>query len=119
MTTAMELVAAAKQQCRCLTAEEAADRVGRGEVLLLDIREPDEHAAGAVAGAVHVPRGVLEFRIGEICDDRDQEILLHCGGGGRASLAAESLKQLGYGNVSIVDAEFQDLLACCRDSETG
>jgi len=75
---------------------------------VLDVREPAEHEAAAVAVAVHIPRGVLEFKITEVCDDKTREIVVHCGGGGRASLAAQSLNSLGYNNVHIVDSKFED-----------
>ena len=115
MSTAQDLVAAAKAGVKCLNAGDAAARVQEPGVLLLDLREPDEHEAGAVAGAVHIPRGVLEFKIGEVCDDRRREILLHCGGGGRASLAAQSLQSMGYENVRIVDAPFAEFAAACEN----
>jgi rhodanese-related sulfurtransferase len=108
MTTAQELIAAAKAAGKCLTAEEAAARAHQPEVLVLDIREPAEHEASSVAVVVHIPRGVLEFKITEACDDKSREIIIHCGGGGRASLAAQSLKSMGYENVFIVDAQFED-----------
>ena len=114
MKTTQELVAAAKAAGSCLTAEEAAARVRSGTALLLDIREAVECEGGVVPGAVHMPRGVLEFKINEVCDDHDQEILIHCAGGGRASLAAETLKSLGYNNVHIVDAQFDDFHSACH-----
>lgn len=111
MSTAQELIAAAKAVGNCLTAEEAAARAHDSNVLVLDIREPAEHEAAAVPVAVHIPRGVLEFKIAEACEDKSREILVHCGGGGRASLASESLKSMGYDNVHIVDAKFEDFAA--------
>ncbi len=106
MITAQELIAAAKAEGNCLNAEEAATKVLEPGVLLVDIREPAEHEAAAVPIAVHIPRGILEFKITEACADPTQEIVLHCGGGGRASLAAQSLKSMGYENVYIVNAPF-------------
>ena len=111
MSTAHELVATAKAAGSCLTAEEAAARAHDADVLVLDIRETAEHESGAISNVVHIPRGVLEFKIAEICEDKTREILLHCAGGGRASLAAQSLKSLGYDNVHIVDAKFEDFAA--------
>jgi len=111
MSTAQELISAAKAAGNCLTAEAAAARAHNSNVLLLDIREPAEHEASAIPVAVHVPRGVLEFKITDICEDKSKEILVQCGGGGRASLASESLKSMGYDNVHIVEAKFEDFLA--------
>jgi len=111
MHTAQDLITAAKAAGNCLNAEQAAARAHQPEVLVVDIREPAEHEAAALPVAVHIPRGVLEFKITEVCDDRAREILIHCAGGGRASLAAQSLLSLGYENVHIVDAKFEDF-AC-------
>ena len=108
MTSVQDLISAAKQSVDCLSAEDSAKKAHEADVLLVDLREPAEHEAGAVPVAVHIPRGVLEFKIGDVCTDMSQEILLHCGGGGRASLAAQSLKSMGYENVSIVVAPFAD-----------
>lgn len=111
MTTAQDLIAAAKAAGNCLTAEEAAAKAHEEGVLVLDIREPAEYEAAAVPVAVHIPRGLLEYKISEACDDKSQEIVVHCGGGGRAALAAQTLTILGYENVYIVDAKFEDFLA--------
>lgn len=111
MTTAQELVAAAKAAGKCLNAEEAAARAKDPDVLLLDIRELAEYQKAAIAVAVHIPRGVLEFKIAEVCDGKAREIVIHCAGGGRASLAAQSLNNMGYNNVYIVDAQFEDFAA--------
>lgn len=111
MTDTKELVAVAKAAGSCLTAEQAAARAHAPGVLVLDIREHAEHEAGAVPGVVHITRGVLEFKIAEVCADKTCEILLHCAGGGRAALAAQSLQNLGYDNVHIVDAPFADFAA--------
>jgi len=111
MTSVQDLISAAKESIDCLSAEESAKKAREAGVLLVDLREPAEHDEAAVAVAVHIPRGVLEFKIGDACADKSQEILLHCGGGGRASLAAQSLKSMGYENVSIVSAPFTDFAA--------
>jgi len=108
MTTVQDLIAAAKAGGFCLSAEDAAAKAREPGVLLLDVRESVEHEQGAIPVAVHIPRGVLEFKITQVCENKTREILIHCGGGGRASLAAQSLKTMGYSNVSIVDAKFED-----------
>jgi rhodanese-related sulfurtransferase len=66
---------------------------------LIDVREPDEVAQGAIAGAEPLPRGMLEYKIDTITTDKDQPIVCYCGGGGRSALAAQSLKKMGYKNV--------------------
>lgn len=111
MKSAQDLITVAKAEVTCLSAEAAAGRAHDNQVLLVDLREPDEHNKSAVPVAVHISRGVLEFKIAEQAAESDKEILLHCGGGGRASLAAQSLRSMGYTNVSIVDAKFEDFAA--------
>jgi phage shock protein E len=67
--------------------------------MLLDVREPDEVAEGAIAGAKPLPRGQLEYKIDTITTDKEQPIVCYCGGGGRSALAAQSLQKMGFKNV--------------------
>lgn len=66
---------------------------------LIDVREPDEVAQGAIAGSVALPRGQLEYKIDSITSEKDRPIVCYCGGGGRSALAAQSLKKMGFKNV--------------------
>jgi len=66
---------------------------------LVDVREPDEVAQGAIAGSVALPRGQLEHKIDTITTDKNEPIVCYCGGGGRSALAAQSLKRMGFKNV--------------------
>ncbi len=112
--SAAEVVARAKASVSTIPCEEAARRVAEEpNLLLLDVREPAEHARGAVQGAVNLPRGLLELRIGELARDADRPILIHCAGGGRAALAAATLREMGYGNVVAVDGAFDEFETCC------
>ncbi|MGZ8219172.1 rhodanese-like domain-containing protein [Methylomagnum sp.] len=93
--TAMDLVAAAKQIIREVNHAEATALLGNAPVL--DVREPGEYAAGRLPGAVNIPRGVLEFQIGNHpAFQRDADILVYCLSGGRSALAVEALQKLGY-----------------------
>src|SRR5450631_4105778 len=67
--------------------------------ILIDVREPDEHAKGTIAGAVAMPRGILERDIDQIVTDKERKIVLYCAGGFRSALAALSLKKMGFKNV--------------------
>lgn len=105
-----ELVAEAKKQCRLLTPKEAADiAAGSDEVVVIDVREPGEAAEGALKGSVNIPRGVLEMKIEKAVPAENTPLLLHCAKGGRASLAACALKSMGYTDVSVIDAAFDDI----------
>jgi rhodanese-related sulfurtransferase len=66
---------------------------------LIDVREPEEVAEGAIDGAKILPRGQLEYKIDTITRDKQQPIVCYCGGGGRSALAAQSLKKMGFKNV--------------------
>jgi rhodanese-related sulfurtransferase len=78
-----------------------------GKALIVDVREPNEYAAGHVPGAINVPRGVIEFQIWKHVGfpdktDLAKEMYLYCATGGRCSFAAKSLKELGFTNVTAV-----------------
>ena len=98
--TAMDLVANAKQNITEITVADAKQVLS--DHLILDVREPTEFAAGQMPGAVNIPRGVLEFQIGNHPDFTSQhmaKIIVCCQSGGRSALATESLHKLGYTNA--------------------
>ena len=111
--TAAQLVAEAKQQVETLSVEQAADELASGDAVLVDLREPGERAEhGAIPGAVHAPRGMLEFWADPTSSyhrpefDPSRLVILHCASGGRSALAAGTLRQLGYENVAHLDGGF-------------
>ena len=112
-TTAAQLVSEAKQRIENLTPEQVAAELARGDVLLVDLREPEERAqTGTIPGAVHAPRGMLEFYADPANDDHRPEFdpsrrtILYCAGGARSALAAETLQQLGYTRVAHLEGGF-------------
>lgn len=106
--TANDLVAAARRRIREISPAELHGWCDRDH-LLIDVREPDEFAAGHLPGAINLPRGVLEFKIAAhpalACQTSDalaqksRTLVLYCLSGGRAALAADSLQQLGFEHV--------------------
>lgn len=105
--TAAQLVAEAKAKIENLSAEDVAAEMQSGDVLLVDIREPEELArTGVIAGSVHVPRGMLEFHADPTSAyhreefDPERRVILHCAGGGRSALAAAALQEMGYSKVA-------------------
>jgi molybdopterin/thiamine biosynthesis adenylyltransferase/rhodanese-related sulfurtransferase len=86
---------------REISPREALERQRAG-ALLLDVREPFEHATGMAADAIALPRAQVAQRIAQIAPDRDAEILTICAHGQRSLMAAQVLQQLGYGNVASV-----------------
>jgi sulfur dioxygenase len=99
--TAQDMVAAAKQQITEVTPAKAKQLIAQGNITIIDTREESEYAAGHLDNAVPLPRGVLEFKIGNFPElaDKSKPVLIYCRTGGRASLAALSIKTLGYTNV--------------------
>jgi molybdopterin/thiamine biosynthesis adenylyltransferase/rhodanese-related sulfurtransferase len=99
MASFRDLLSQAKSQITEITPEDAEKRIAGGDVLVLDVREPDEYDQGALAGVLHIPRGHLEAQIEAKATDRDQEIVVYCAGGVRSAFAAKTLQELGYTNV--------------------
>ena len=107
MVTAAALVAAAKSRVQNLSAENVLAELEAGNAVLIDIRESEELASsGSIPGAVHAPRGMLEFYADPTGPyyrdefDPNRRIILHCATGGRSALAAERLQEMGYQNVA-------------------
>jgi len=77
--------------------------------VLIDTREESEYAAGHVDGALLVPRGMLEFKIGNMPElaDKSKAVLIYCRLGNRSALAAQTLQQLGYTNVLSMAGGFE------------
>lgn len=107
MKTAHDLVAAAKTRVQEITVADA-DQAIRDADVLVDVREADEFSAGHVAGAVHISRGMLEFKFSAnpALQSRDLNILLYCKTSGRAALAAAALHDMGYLNVHSISGGF-------------
>lgn len=105
--TAHDLVLEAKQQISEISTDDALQALV-SKPLVLDVREPDEFQQGHLPSAINIPRGMLEFRMSQDPSliDRERSILLYCKTSGRAALAANSLKQLGFANVHSVAGGF-------------
>jgi rhodanese-related sulfurtransferase len=108
MKTWKDCVSAAKQEVKLLQVHEVKTMMDEKEdVVLIDVREREEHEQGAIPGANLVPRGVLEMTIEEQIPDRTKQIVLHCAAGGRSAMAAQSLKNMGYQNVASMEGGFR------------
>jgi rhodanese-related sulfurtransferase len=95
-----ELVAEAKKEIREIDAADLKNmQQTHDDFILIDVREPDEVAQGAITGAVAVPRGLIEYKIDTVTTDKDAKIVCYCGGGGRSALAARNLQRMGFKNV--------------------
>ena len=107
MKTAHDLVAAAKTRVQEIPVTDAEQAIIDADVLV-DVREADEFVAGHLAGAVHISRGMLEFKFSAnpALQPRDLNILLYCKTSGRAALAAAALHDMGYLNVRSIAGGF-------------
>lgn len=96
----LAIVDDAKTRIRELTVEETIKCVNGGDARLIDVREDNEWLAGHARNAEHLSRGIIERDIEVVVPDKDAELILYCGGGYRAALAADSLQKMGYTNVA-------------------
>ena len=101
-----EMMEAANAVVPKITPTKAREMIARGNTLMVDVRDASEvEKSGKAAGAVHVSRGMLEFRADPESPahdknfTRDKRVILYCGSGGRAALAGKLLKDMGYGEV--------------------
>ena len=101
-----QMMEAANAAVPKITPEKAREMIAGGNTLVVDVRDGTEVAAsGKVAGAVHVSRGLLEFRADPEAPThdknftKDKTFLLYCASGGRAALAGKLLKDMGYAQV--------------------
>jgi rhodanese-related sulfurtransferase len=105
-TNVKELLAAANAAVPRLQPQEAREKMTRGDVLIVDVRDPSEvQASGKIKGAVNVSRGMLEFRADPESPyhnpafQRDKTVLVYCASGGRSALSGKALGELGYNSV--------------------
>tara|TARA_B110000014_G_scaffold206299_1_gene156969 strand:- start:90 stop:473 length:384 start_codon:yes stop_codon:yes gene_type:complete len=112
-----QLVSEANSEIKTINADLAYQMIKDDTCNLIDIREINElENSGRVEGASHIPRGMLEvfldpnslfFRNGQL--DQNKEFVLFCAGGVRSALAAKSLKEMGYKNISHIDGGFSSI----------
>lgn len=113
-TSVKQMLEAANAVVPKITSDQAAEMIKNGNTLVLDVRDaPEVAASGKVAGALHVSRGMLEFRADPESPyydknfAKDKAVVLYCASGGRSALAGKVLKDMGYGKVYNVGA-FKD-----------
>ena len=89
-----------------ITPAQAQEIIAKGDTLVVDVRDaPELEKSGKVAGAVHVSRGMLEFRANSNSPyhdksfTKDKTMILYCASGGRSALGGKVLKEMGYDRV--------------------
>lgn len=93
-----KLVADIKPNIKEISVADTLERMKNGATLI-DVREDNEWEDSHAAGAIHIGRGVIERDIVHEYPDKNQELILYCGGGFRSALAADNLQKMGYTNV--------------------
>ena len=121
-TSAADLVSQAKAQVENLTADQVALEMQSPDAVLIDLREPEERSQnGTLPGAVHAPRGMLEFYADPTSPyhrpefDPNRRTILHCASGGRSALAAQVLQVMGYTRVAHLDGGLKGWIASGRE----
>jgi rhodanese-related sulfurtransferase len=105
-TSVKQLLAAANEAVPRVSADEVRKLVAEGNALLVDVRDGTEVAkTGKIKGAVHVSRGMLEFKADadtayhDAAFQKDRPVIVYCASGGRSALAGKTLKDMGYERV--------------------
>jgi glyoxylase-like metal-dependent hydrolase (beta-lactamase superfamily II)/rhodanese-related sulfurtransferase len=103
--TVAQLLSEAAAKAPFMSMEELRSRLGgnRRDFVILDVREKDAFDAGHVPGAMHLPRGQLELRVNSDLPDPTVRILACCEFGKISTLAAATLRELGYGRAVALD----------------
>lgn len=100
----LQLVEQAKRRVKECTVADVKARIDRGEpVHFIDVREDHEFEKDHAKGARHIGKGIIERDIESVIPNKQDNIVLYCGGGYRSALAADALQQMGYVNVMSMD----------------
>ncbi len=115
----LRVVDDAKTRVREVSVDEARSALASGRARLIDVREDNEWAEAHVRGAEHLGKGIIERDIEVFAPDIGSELILYCGGGYRAALAADMLQRMGYTNVASMAGGWRAWLAADAPIETG
>ena len=108
--TAGELIAEAQTQIDCVDVVSAKTLYDNAKnPVIIDVREAKNAEKSKLNDSINISRGLIEMKIAKYCPDSKTLILTHCGGGGRASLVALTLKKMGYTNVYAITATFKEI----------
>ena len=99
MASFRELLADAKSKIQEIDTQTAASKIESSQVVVLDVREPDEYEQGSLPKVVHIARGHLEAQVETKIVDKSVPVIVYCAGGVRSAFAAKTLQELGYTNV--------------------
>ncbi len=102
-----DLITQARANLNIITRDQVQPLISGGATLL-DIREAGEFNMGHLPGAVHIPRGLLEFMVGNhpALQDPNKALVVYCKNGGRSTLAADLLQRMGFENITMLEQGF-------------
>jgi len=104
-----EMVAKARSAIKVVPAADVKAMIDKKEsLILLDVRDAGEYAAGHLPGAMNISRGTLEFNVFSKIADQNAKIYVYCKTKARSTLATKTLNDLGYKNAMLVDVSFED-----------
>jgi len=107
-----DLIRQAQQHIECVDAATARKIYDENPgAVVIDVREANSAAESKLTDSINISRGVLEYGVAKACPDADTVIITHCAGGGRASMAAHTLKQMGYTRVYAITAPYEEIKA--------
>jgi len=103
--TVSQLLSEATAKVSFMSMEELKSRLASGEpgLLVLDVRERDAYIAGHIPGAKLLPRGQLELRVNQELPDPTRRVLVYCDFGKVSTLAAATLREMGYARAVALD----------------
>ena len=120
-----QLVSEAMAQVKTYSVDETRAKLSDPATQMVDIRDIRELTEGTVLGAVHAPRGMLEFWVDPgspyhkpLFADEAKEFILFCGLGWRSALAAKALQDMGMTNVAHVDGGWAEWVRAGGATET-
>jgi rhodanese-related sulfurtransferase len=111
-TSVMEMIGKARARVELVAPAAAAEELASGSAVLVDVRQAAEWEHGHIAGAVPAPRGLLEFFADPASPrhkpelDPGKRVIMVCASGARAALAAATLLDMGYTDVTLLDGGF-------------
>ncbi len=108
----LKLVDDAKSRVREVTIEDLRSRLAANpQLILLDVREDGEWAAGHAVQAQHLGKGILERDLETRVTDPNAEIVMYCGGGFRSALSCDAAQKMGFTNVTSLIGGYKGLVA--------
>jgi rhodanese-related sulfurtransferase len=103
------MVAKARAAIKVVPAADVKAMIDKKEkMILLDVRDAGEYAAGYLPGAMNISRGTLEFNVFNKIPDQDAKIYVYCKTKARSTMATKTLNDLGYKNAVLMDASYED-----------